>query len=102
MKGQKHFTGTYWKILRNKGGFSMLELFSILYVVFIGVFFEEGLPIGYLLVASIAMDIFYLFSLCDKGRKLTDEGKVVFIVALFGTAYAVLTLAGFDVLALFR
>ena len=79
----------------------MIGILFILYVILFLVSIANSLPIGWLLVSSIFICLYCIITLFSKTEKLTDFGKIVFILSIFGIVYAICILQGYNIFAMF-
>ena len=79
----------------------MVLLFLIAYVLLFISSITESVSIGWLLLISAALGGYCLIVMCSKTEKLTDIGKWVFVFAVIGFVYSIMTISGFDVRSLF-
>lgn len=79
----------------------MVLLFLIAYVILFISTVIESVAIGWLLLISAALGGYCLIVMCSKTEKLIDIGKWVFVFAVIGFVYSIMTISGFDVKSLF-
>ena len=79
----------------------MVLLFLIAYVILFISTITESVAIGWLLLISAALGGYCLIVMCSKTEKLTDIGKWVFVFAVIGFVYSIMTISGFNVRSLF-
>lgn len=79
----------------------MVLLFLIAYVILFISTVTESVAIGWLLLISAALGGYCLIVICSKTEKLTDIGKWIFVFAVIGLIYSIMTISGFNVRSLF-
>lgn len=66
--------------------FSLLSIIGIAIAIY-GVI-TEAIPLGIIFIISLAVFLYVLFSLLNKGMRLTELGIVMFVVSLLLLMYA--------------
>lgn len=80
----------------------MIGYISILYLILFVAYILTPIPVGYLLVGSIFIFLDCLITLFSKVERLTEFGKIVFIVSIFGLVVSICSLNGINIAALFN
>lgn len=79
----------------------MWELLSLIYICIFGLTISNEIKIGYLLLISIVFFLYCLLILFSKTEKLTELGRIIFIISLLGLAYSISILNGISFMHLF-